>query len=178
MTQMHLRKNRNNIHELTLFNVKLFIENELIYPAWLKINKTGQIESFNYGQIKGDIDGGGNYLLPGLIDFHCCAFKSFLCPRYKIYMPFEGAKQIFEMVCLKSGITTIFNTVRLSDIFVSNEININDSNEFNTICSDFKFSNETINHFIHLRCDLGSPDIVDNVITYLSQNMPSTICRN
>ncbi|MEO5332372.1 MAG: hypothetical protein H7839_10145 [Magnetococcus sp. YQC-5] len=161
---------------MVIYNCNALIEDRLIEKSWVRIRE-GKIIDIGHGcfQNKSEIcvDGGNHFLLPGLIDLHCCEFKKFLSPRHSLSINPKLAINCFEFYCMKNGTTTICNTVRLSDLLVCGEININgkQGSEFNM--SFLKPSN--MNFIMHLRCDLAWAEIILESVRVCGEFNPKII---
>ena len=159
---------------VVLHNCRILAGKKLLDPGWIEI-ELGKIAEFGEGDVKGDIDGRRAFLFPGLIDFHCGTFQLCLCPHPGTSIPTRTAKISHETLCLKGGITTVLNTLCLSDIAIWSEANATITTECHAVCQELPESNDGPNHLVHLRCDLAWSQVVPKTISFLSEQHPRVI---
>jgi len=157
-----------------IYNCRIFVGHELLAPGWVEIG-LGRILDFGEGIAGGNVDGGGAYLLPGLIDHHCCAFQNVFYPRIGSHIPPAVALSCHKALCLKSGITTVLNTVRVSDIPVWNEADASVPAEREAVCEKSAESEDGPHQFAHFRCDLAWAGIESRTVELVSQYHPRAI---
>ncbi|MEO1619192.1 MAG: alpha-D-ribose 1-methylphosphonate 5-triphosphate diphosphatase [Planctomycetota bacterium] len=58
-----------------------------------------------------EVDLGGAYLMPGMIDLHSDAIESLAEPRSGIYLPFDLAARQADQLAACHGITTLYNAI-------------------------------------------------------------------
>ncbi len=71
----------------------------------------GEIAAVEPGRIKGDVDFGGHYLLPGLVDLHTDSVEKHYEPRPGIYWNPMAAALAHDAQIAASGITTVFDAL-------------------------------------------------------------------
>jgi len=107
------------------------------------------------------IDLEGDYLLPGLIELHTDNLEKHFVPRPGVRWPSMAAMLSHDASIVAAGITTVFDALAVGD-----------SLEKSTRLRDLQEMVETIgtarekkmlraDHFLHLRCEIGYPEVVD-----------------
>ncbi|MDX8521765.1 alpha-D-ribose 1-methylphosphonate 5-triphosphate diphosphatase [Mesorhizobium dulcispinae] len=108
----------------------------------------------------GAIDLEGDFLMPGLIDLHSDHLEKHIVPRPGVYWHPLSAAVSYDAQVISSGITTMFDSFGL----VGEEF---DSDRNGALGRMLRGMEEAANegllradHFIHLRCEIIEPDIV------------------
>lgn len=104
----------------------------------------------------------GDYLLPGLIELHTDHLEVHYAPRPKVRWNPVSAVQAHDAQIACAGITTVFDALRVgmdedADLRVADMRQLADAIETgqdeNRLRAD---------HFIHLRCEVSAPDVLDS----------------
>lgn len=123
--------------------------------------RDGVIAEVGKGPAKGkDLE--GDYLLPGLVELHTDHMEGHYAPRPGVRWNPLAAVQAHDAQVAASGITTVFDALR---------IGLNDDSGMSA--EDFRKLGEAIHqsmdagrlraeHFIHLRCEVAAPDCLDH----------------
>jgi alpha-D-ribose 1-methylphosphonate 5-triphosphate diphosphatase len=109
------------------------------------------------------IDLGGDLLLPGLIELHTDHLEPHLKPRPKVRWPTAAAVLAYDAQIVASGITTVFDSLRVG----------NDADDNASLTADVWEVAGTIeaaqeqellraDHRTHLRCEICAEDVVEN----------------
>ena len=108
------------------------------------------------------VDWDGDYLLPGLIELHTDNLEKHLAPRPGVRWNIDAAFVIHDAQVAAAGITTVFDSLRIgarSDVDMHNR-------DLQTQCAQAlaRLSEHQLlraEHFLHLRCEIAAPDVVD-----------------
>jgi alpha-D-ribose 1-methylphosphonate 5-triphosphate diphosphatase len=108
------------------------------------------------------IDWEGDYLLPGFIELHTDNLEKHLAPRPGVRWNIDAAFVIHDAQVAAAGITTVFDSLRIgarSDVDMHNR-------DLQTQCTQAlaRLSGSGLlraEHFLHLRCEIAAPDVVD-----------------
>ncbi|MXN64947.1 alpha-D-ribose 1-methylphosphonate 5-triphosphate diphosphatase [Stappia sp. GBMRC 2046] len=103
----------------------------------------------------------GDYLLPGLVELHTDHLETHYAPRPKVRWNPVSAVQAHDAQIACSGITTVFDALRIgmddeADLKVDDMRRLADAIE--TGLAEHRLRAD---HFIHLRCEVSSPDVMD-----------------
>ena len=128
----------------------------------------GKIAAIDAGP-GGGRDMEGDYLLPGLVDIHTDNLEKHLEPRPGVTWPGLAAIVAHDRQIAAAGITTVFDSLyvgfdgassgRREALDVATGA-LAEAAEGRILISD---------HMLHLRCELGAPDVVDDLTEALRQ---------
>ncbi len=129
------------------------------------VMRDGRIAEIGKGPARGD-DLEGDYLIPGLVELHTDHMEGHYAPRPGVRWSPIAAVQAHDAQVAASGITTVFDALR---------IGLNDDSGMSA--EDFRKLGEAIHqsmdagrlraeHFIHLRCEVAAPDCLDHFLPF------------
>jgi alpha-D-ribose 1-methylphosphonate 5-triphosphate diphosphatase len=103
----------------------------------------------------------GDYLIPGLVELHTDQFESHYRPRPGVYWHTLGALQAHDLQIAGSGITTVFDAVRIgADPEVAGMAD-HVEKMVEAISTGVADGRLKADHLIHLRCELPTPDAAE-----------------
>ena len=112
-------------------------------------------------------DFGGDYLVPGLVELHTDHLEGHYNPRPKVYWNPVAALQAHDAQVAASGITTVFDAVRVgSDADSGLNLGEHVSVLMDAIVEGRRDDRLRAEHFIHLRCELASSDALEHFEIY------------
>ena len=145
----------------TIFrNARLVLPDEVIEGS-IKI-VDGAIAAIDTGPASVGEDFEGDYLIPGLVELHTDHLENHYQPRPGVYWNPLGALQAHDAQIAGSGITTVFDAVRIgSDVEMPG---MGDHVEVlvDAIAHAMADGRLRADHLIHLRCELPAHDVVDD----------------
>ncbi len=131
--------------------------------------KDGQIADLGSGALSNSAaeDFEGDYLLPGLVELHTDHLESHYHPRPKVFWNALAALQAHDAQVATSGITTVFDAVRLGTDADSN-YSLSEHVEvlLEAIMRGRQENRLRAEHFVHLRCELASSDALEHFEAY------------
>jgi alpha-D-ribose 1-methylphosphonate 5-triphosphate diphosphatase len=107
-------------------------------------------------------DWDGDYLLPGLVELHTDNIEKHLAPRPGVLWNHEAAIIVHDAQVASAGITTVFDALG-----IGSRPNVGlRHRDIQTRCAESieKFSKRgllRVDHFLHLRCEVATPDVVE-----------------
>jgi alpha-D-ribose 1-methylphosphonate 5-triphosphate diphosphatase len=122
----------------------------------------GMIDRIDEGPSSRGEDFEGDFLLPGLIELHTDHLESHYAPRPGVRWNLTAAVQSHDAQIATAGITTVFDCLRMGtdadDGFKPGEMReladaIEAAQEADRLRAE---------HFIHLRCEVSSPNVMDD----------------
>jgi alpha-D-ribose 1-methylphosphonate 5-triphosphate diphosphatase len=128
----------------------------------------GMIATIEPGSRGAGLDCEGDFLIPGIIDLHTDNLERQVLPRSNARWPSRSALLAHDAQCAVAGVTTIFDALCLGDIgFEKERLNtfIDGQRDLAALAGTDLLKAE---HFLHLRCELPSPmmlDLLDAAIT-------------
>ncbi len=111
-------------------------------------------------QVSGAVDLQGDYLMPGLVELHTDNLEKHFVPRPGVRWPDMAAMLAHDAAVASSGITTVFDALALGDARENTE-RIRDLEDMVAgVREGGKKGLFRSEHFLHLRCEVGYPDLV------------------
>ncbi|MGD1863837.1 MAG: alpha-D-ribose 1-methylphosphonate 5-triphosphate diphosphatase [Phormidesmis sp.] len=137
--------------------------------------RDGQISDIQPGTVDHGIDGEGDYLLPGLIELHTDNLERCVSPRPGVRWPIEAAATHHDRDLAAAGITTVCDAIAVGDV-TPRSLRVTEFesmiNEISNRQANGKFS---IDHRLHLRCELGYETVADIVSEYAEHPLLSLL---
>ena len=146
--------------EHVLSNAKIVLENEIIEGSVLL--RDGLIADISQGQTRNGENFEGDYLVPGLVELHTDHLEQHYSPRPGVTWDKTAAIQAHDAQVASSGITTVFDCLRLGSDedggFRRGEMRdmadaIENAQQENRLRAD---------HLLHLRCEVASADVLEH----------------
>lgn len=120
------------------------------------------IAAIDPGIATAGVDMDGDYLIPGLVELHTDHLENHYRPRPNVFWNPLAALHAHDVQIAGSGITTVFDAVRIGSDDDMPEMDTHAEKLLGAIRqanSDGRLRSE---HFVHLRCELPSPDVVEH----------------
>jgi alpha-D-ribose 1-methylphosphonate 5-triphosphate diphosphatase len=128
--------------------------------------RDGRIASIDEGRSVAGIDLDGDYLIPGLVELHTDHLETHHTPRPAVHWPKLAAIQSYDGQIASCGITTVFDCLRLGSDedgrFADNAMR----DMAGALMSARADGRLKADHFIHLRCEVSSHDVIDQFETF------------
>src|SRR5437899_9371990 len=147
--------------ETVIGNARIVLADRVIEQGWLAL-ANGCIAEIGEGRAPaGAGDAGGDLIMPGLIELHTDHLEAHYVPRPKVFWNPVAAVISYDGQLATSGITTVFNSLRVWREDGAEEVDgragilaeaIAAARDANLLRSD---------HFLHLRCEIPMPSVVD-----------------
>jgi len=149
-----------NTHPKVFKNATLILADEVVEGS-LTIEETGLISGVGSPTEVDGHDCEGDYLLPGLIELHTDHLETHYAPRPKVRWSPVSAVQAHDAQIACSGITTVFDALRVgmdedADLGYTDMRTLADAIE-----TGQRENRLRADHFIHLRCEVSAPDVLD-----------------
>lgn len=128
----------------------------------------GVIATIEPGHGGAGIDCEGDFLIPGIIDLHTDNLERQVLPRSNARWPSRSALLAHDAQCAVAGVTTVFDALCLGDIGFEKErlqTFLDGQRDLAALTGTHLLKAD---HFLHLRCELPSPmmlDLLDAAIT-------------
>ena len=144
---------------MILANARLVLCDDIVDGA--VAIEDGRIADILPSRSTGGEDMGGDYLLPGLVELHTDQIEGHLHPRSGVVWNAMAAVQAHDGQVATSGITTVFDAVRVG----SDENTRADAEAVARLVAtiDRAMAEERLRaeHFVHLRCEVSADDVVE-----------------
>lgn len=154
--------------ETILTNARLILENEVVEgtivfgPEGIKAVDQGR------SQLPGAEDAGGDYVAPGLVEMHTDNMEKHFMPRPKVFWPNGlAAAVVHDAQMAAAGVTTVYDAVCAGTPFSAKDYR---KDIFRDVMAALAKGRELgvfrIDHHIHMRCELTSPDLLADIEPY------------
>src|SRR5271155_1961969 len=142
-------------------NARIVLADRVIERGWIAF-ADGRIAEIREGVAPaGSEDAAGDLIVPGLIELHTDHLEAHYVPRPKVFWDPVAAVVSYDGQLATSGITTVLDSLRVWREDGAEEVDgragvlaaaIASAREDNLLRSD---------HFLHLRCEIPMPDVVE-----------------
>ncbi|MEM7771835.1 MAG: alpha-D-ribose 1-methylphosphonate 5-triphosphate diphosphatase [Cyanobacteria bacterium P01_A01_bin.37] len=123
--------------------------------------RDGIIADVQPGVVGQGTDGEGAYLMPGLVELHTDHLEKCMSPRPSANWPLEAAATYHDRDLAASGITTVCDAIAIGDI-TPTSIRYNQfGSMIDLICQRQESRNFSVDHRLHLRCELAYDKVAD-----------------
>ncbi|MEM9485087.1 MAG: phosphonate metabolism protein PhnM [Cyanobacteria bacterium P01_F01_bin.116] len=137
--------------------------------------KDGMIADIQPGTIAQGQDGNGDYLMPGLVELHTDNFERCMSPRPKVSWPLDIAAVHHDRDLAGAGITTVCDAIAIGDITPGSLRLTQFGPMIDTIYQGQSEGRFSVDHRLHLRCELGYDQVYDLVATYADHPLLSLL---
>ena len=110
----------------------------------------------------------GDYLLPGFVELHTDHLESHYVPRPGVTWNAMAAVQAHDAQIAGCGITTVFDALRAGTDEDAGKLGREMGNLAAAIARGRAEDRLRADHFIHLRCEISSPDVVEEIEPFLA----------
>ena len=149
--------------ETVISNAKIVLADEVVEGS-VKI-KDGLIDDIGTNtSVPGSRDFEGDFLIPGLVELHTDNLERHAMPRPKSYWPIESAVLNHDREVSAAGITTVFDALCIGHMDEGSRSIESITEMANSIDRLSARKSLKAEHFLHWRCEVASPDVLDNAI--------------
>lgn len=146
--------------ETSFRNARIVLAHEIVEGDLNVAN--GVIAAFAAGSSQVGEDFEGDFLVPGLVELHTDHLEGHYAPRPGVRWNAVAAVQAHDAQIAASGITTVFDCLRMgsegTDGFAKGEMR----ELANAIDQAQQEDRLRAEHFIHLRCEVSTPDVLSD----------------
>ncbi len=146
------------VQQTILSNARIVLADEIVTGSLVIAD--GQILSIDTGSTRSGEDVDGDYIIPGLVELHTDHLENHYRPRPGVFWDPLAALHAHDAQIAGSGITTVFDAVRIgSDVDLPDMLQ-HAQKLVDAIRTGRDGGWLRADHFIHLRCELPSHDVV------------------
>jgi alpha-D-ribose 1-methylphosphonate 5-triphosphate diphosphatase len=138
-------------------NAKIVLADEVVDGSVHVVD--GQIAAIDSGASQVGEDFGGDYLIPGLVELHTDQLENHYRPRPGVFWNTLGALQSHDVQIAGSGITTVFDAVRIGEDPEMPGMAEHVQVMVDAIATGVADGRLRADHLIHLRCELPTSDV-------------------
>lgn len=147
-----------------LRNARIVLADEMIEGSITIEN--GAITAIDSGPAQAGEDFEGDYLIPGLVELHTDQLESYYRPRPGVFWDPLASLHAHDVQIAGSGITTVFDAVRIGSDFDMPSMGEHVEKLVGAIHAGRDGGWLRAEHFVHLRCELPSHDLIEQFETY------------
>ena len=137
--------------------------------------RDGRIFDIQPGVVAIGQDGDGEYLLPGLIELHTDNLERCLSPRPGVRWPIDAAASNHDRDLAAAGITTVCDAIAIGDVTPTSLRTTEFHGMIDEIYNRQQAGKFSVDHRLHLRCELAFEEVADVVSQYVDHPLLSLI---
>lgn len=137
--------------------------------------RDGLIADIQPGVVNHGQNGQGDYLLPGLIELHTDNLERCMSPRPGIRWPLEAAAVYHDRDLASAGVTTVCDAIAIGDIATASPRLTSFGPMIDVISQGQKTGRFSVEHRIHLRCELSCEQVFEITAQYADNSLLSMI---
>ncbi|PLX38263.1 MAG: phosphonate metabolism protein PhnM [Hyphomicrobiales bacterium] len=145
--------------ELVLTNARIVLHDEVVEGTL--VARDGVIVEVSSGTVENGLDCEGDLVVPGLVELHTDHLENHYAPRPGVRWNPIAALQAHDAQIVSSGITTVFDALRVGSDADSKKL----GQEMRTLATAIEGARGAgrlrADHLIHLRCELSSSDVAE-----------------
>src|SRR5690606_21205464 len=150
--------------EIVLSNARIVLPDEVVRGS--VVVRDGVIAEISGGASRTGEDMDGDYLIPGLVELHTDHLEGHYAPRPRVRWNPVAAVQAHDAQIATSGITTVFDALRVG-MDEDTKLEPDDMTTLaRAIAEGQRHGRLRAEHFIHLRCEVSSPDVLDGFASF------------
>jgi alpha-D-ribose 1-methylphosphonate 5-triphosphate diphosphatase len=147
--------------ETIIGNARIVLVDRVIERGWVAA-ANGMIAEFGEGAAPaGADDAGGDIVMPGLIELHTDHLEAHYVPRPKVFWDPIAAVVSYDGQLATSGITTVLDSLRVWREDGAEDVDGRAGILAAAITSARDGDLLRADHFLHLRCEIPMPDVVE-----------------
>src|SRR3981189_3526672 len=147
--------------ETFIGNARIVLANRVIERGWIAF-ADGRVAKYGEGDAPaGSEDGNGDLIMPGLIELHTDHLEAHYVPRPKVFWDPIAAVVSYDGQLATSGITTVLDSLRVWREDGTEEVDGRAGGLANAITSARDANLLRSDHFLHLRCEIPMPSVVE-----------------
>jgi alpha-D-ribose 1-methylphosphonate 5-triphosphate diphosphatase len=147
--------------ETIIGNARLVLADRVIEHGWVAFADSKVAEIGEGKAPAGSEDAGGDLIMPGLIELHTDHLEAHYVPRPKVYWNPIAAVVSYDGQLATSGITTVLDSLRVWREDGAEDVDGRAGVLAEAITSARDANLLRADHFLHLRCEIPMPDVVE-----------------
>lgn len=148
------------MRELVLNNARVVLADSVVTGSVTL--RDGLIADIATGPVQHGEDFDGDYLIPGIVELHTDHLETHYRPRPGVFWDPLAALHAHDVQIAGSGITTVFDAVRIGSDIDLPEMFEHSRKMVEAIRQGPEQGWLRAEHFLHLRCELPSHDVVEH----------------
>ncbi|WP_137134945.1 alpha-D-ribose 1-methylphosphonate 5-triphosphate diphosphatase [Rhizobium sp. FKY42] len=140
-------------------HARIVLPDQVVHGA--VVVRDGRIADISETATRTGEDFEGDYLIPGLVELHTDHLETHYAPRPGVKWDLTAALQAHDAQIATSGITTVFDCLRLGSDEAGGFARGEMRDLANVIEQAQNEGRLRAEHFLHLRCEVPCPDVLD-----------------
>jgi len=158
------------MNDLILTNAHIVLDDSVIHGTLhIRDGRIAHVDS-SQTQVAGALDCEGDYLIPGLIELHTDNLEKHLMPRAGVIWPSLPAVLTHDAQVVAAGITTVFDALSVGDLEEESVRIETLRSTYDAILDGQRSGALRADHWIHLRCELAYPRLLEALEPLLDQD--------
>jgi alpha-D-ribose 1-methylphosphonate 5-triphosphate diphosphatase len=145
-----------------LENARVVLAEQVIERGYVAVDNGVIVEVGEGAAPERGIDFSGDLLLPGLVELHTDHLEAHVVPRPKVHWDLAAAVISYDAQIATSGITTVLDSLRVWREEGAEEVDGQAGTLAQAIENVRAAGLLRIAHFLHLRCEIPMPKVVDD----------------
>ncbi len=158
------------ISETILANARLVLADRVIERGWLAFAGDTIAEVGEGKAPAGSHDVGGDLVMPGLVELHTDHIEAHYVPRPKVYWDPVAAVVSYDGQLATCGITTVMDSLRVWRDEAAGDVNLLANILADAIGKARAAKLLRADHFLHLRCEVPMPTVVEDARTLVDRD--------
>src|SRR6266581_4647252 len=155
---------------LILANARLVLADRIIENGWI-FAAGGAILDFGHGRPPARAeDMAGDLVIPGLVELHTDHLEAHYMPRPKVHWDPVSAVVSYDGQLAVCGITTVLDSLRVWREEGADEVGGEAMLLADALAAARNADMLRADHFLHLRCEVPMPDVVDETRTLIGRD--------
>jgi alpha-D-ribose 1-methylphosphonate 5-triphosphate diphosphatase len=147
--------------DTVIANARIVLAEHVIEHGWIAL-VDGRVAEIGEGKApEASEDAGGDLIMPGLVELHTDHLEAHYVPRPKVYWNPVAAVISYDGQLATSGITTVLDSLRVWREDGAEEVDGRAIVLADAIASARAASLLRADHFLHLRCEIPMPSVVE-----------------
>ncbi|MDQ8726521.1 alpha-D-ribose 1-methylphosphonate 5-triphosphate diphosphatase [Bradyrhizobium sp. LHD-71] len=155
--------------DMILTNARIVLDDRVIERGWLVVAHRGIVEIGEGNAPERGEDMKGDLVMPGLIELHTDHIEAHYVPRPKVYWDPVAAVVSYDGQLATSGITTVLDSLRVWREDGAEEVDGQAQVLAGAIDTARKADLLRADHFLHLRCEVPMPTVVEDAAQLASR---------
>ena len=147
--------------DTVIANARIVLAERVIEHGWIAL-VDGRVAEIGEGKApEASEDAGGDLIMPGLVELHTDHLEAHYVPRPKVFWNPVAAVISYDGQLATSGITTVLDSLRVWREDGAEEVDGRAVVLADAIASARAASLLRADHFLHLRCEIPMPSVVE-----------------
>src|SRR5258708_2488657 len=156
-------------NDMLIANARIVLADRVIENGWLACAGGQIVEVGEGGAPERGEDAGGDLVMPGLVELHTDHLEAHYVPRPKVYWDPVAAVVSYDGMLATSGITTVLDSLRVWREDGAEDVDGQHVVLANAIEAARDGALLRIEHYLHLRCEVPMPSVVDDTAAMIGR---------